>query len=104
MNAKFGKISIGCFVASFILPVSFIALILRVYPPDSSINLSGFFLSSWIVLLAIPFRLSGVICGIIGAIKKESPIFYYVFGLVLNSIFLLWTLVKIIYVNFRLSV
>ena len=78
MKAKYGIISIGCFIA---------------YP------LSMFFFGflSWLLrcgdgLLWMALRtyvlcaIVGIIFGVVGAIKKESPKRYFIIGLLLNTL------------------
>jgi len=74
MNAKYGKISIGCFVAFWVF-TGFAFLL----SADHPCAMQG--------LLMFPFMmlslLAGIICSIIGAVKKESPAWYWIVGLLL---------------------
>ena len=97
MKAKFGKISIGCFVATWVLTVCLISLSLselRRFDSADVENTSLHFLfgALWIIgaraLLTLGI-LTGLVCAIVGAVKKESPKTYYICGLVLSALHIL---------------
>ena len=70
MKAKFGKLSIGLYVACFVFSLC-----------CNARNETQFILSWAIVVL---FTFLGMACAITGAVKKESPQYYYIIGLSLN--------------------
>jgi hypothetical protein len=80
MKAKFGKISIGCFIVYWVYMGYVAKFVGRCDAPGHIILAS---------LLAQP---SGVITAIIGAIRGESPKWYYSLGLLLNLGVIVWIL------------
>jgi hypothetical protein len=80
MNAKFGKISIGFFLAP--LPIGFLF--------SWIVGGDDLFLI-YAVLMYVLLWLSGTICGIIGMKRKEKPKAFYFIGLLLNSILLFYS-------------
>jgi len=77
MNAKYGKISIGCFIA--IWPVAALLLLLS-NPQSCPAGQPGMFVAPWAFLCV----LIGTIFGIVGAVKKEQPPTKYIIGISLN--------------------
>jgi len=89
MKAKFGKLSIVCFIVPWLsLPLLKLLDVFTGYrgcPAGSHMMLLG-----PLVLLGV---VSGAILGIIGVVKKESPRKYSVIGLLLNAgLILLFTI------------
>ena len=75
MKAKFGKISIGCFIVTLILPIPLLLIIMKGLPADSWITPRVLLLDTLVVILMCLTFFSGFIFGIIGAVKKNLPKF-----------------------------
>ena len=85
MKAKFGKLSIGFFIAMIIIVTSLIA-------KSRSDELLRVILVAYFML-----PLLGVIFALLGLVKKEKPKVYYIIGIILN----LFYLVAFLYVLLR---
>jgi len=83
MTAKYGKISIGCAIAFPLSIVFFVWLAGLLHTNDGS-PLFGVAMLSYALCLIM-----GIILGIVGAVKQESPNKYFTIGLLLN---LTWVL------------
>jgi len=82
MNAKYGKISIGCFIA--IWPMVLILVLLSINFSGCRGGHPGILIIPWTLLC----MLFGFIFGIVGAIKKETPKKYLI-GIFLHLIIVL---------------
>ena len=79
INALFGKLSIGTPVAFVVFLLCFLALVI------TGGNFAERFLNGFMVfILCLPFI--GLLCAIVGALKKESQKAYYIVGLVSNAV------------------
>ena len=77
MKAKYGKLSIGC----FIVYVAWCSLI-RFLIESGRIERTSLF--QWVTFVAILLMLPGIAYGVIGAVKKELPRRYFIIGLWCN--------------------
>ena len=77
INALFGKLSVGCLVASVVLPLG-VRWVLMTSGHDQT--------GMWVVVVLLCWPFLGLMCATIGALKKESPKAYYIVGLIFNSI------------------
>jgi len=85
MKLLFGEISIRCFIAQVLLSGGL--LFLWIFSTVTKPSYSLFF-----GLLCFLLPLAGIICAIIGAVKKEYPKKDWIIGLLLNSGFILCNL------------
>jgi len=85
MKAKFGKLSVGCFVVFWIFVL--MAFIIPPWPPGSCPNGQIGILFGFLGILTV---IAGIVCGIIGAIKRENPKGFYIIGLCLNVGYILF--------------
>ena len=84
MTAKYGKISVGCFVA--IWPVVALLVLLEMNrEPWHPVQQHLFFAFPWTLICV----LLGIILGIVGLENKESPKKYAIIGLCLHSVLVL---------------
>ena len=80
-KAIFGKLSVWCFVALWVL---YFLLFLLDAPRRSSGGCPGGSILMLMVFITPLCVLSGIVFGIVGAIRKESPKWWYIAGLLLN--------------------
>jgi len=86
MSAKFGKISVGCFIA-FIIAMAIVYANVIPTPKGSCPAGNPSILVFYLAQLLIPV---GMILGIIGAVKRESPKAFYLAGLLLHVGYMLF--------------
>ena len=78
MNAKYGKISIGCFIAFPLVVVFFVLLSNFLHAGDGSPLFALAFLTYYLCIIL------GIVYGVVGIVKKESPKYFSIIGLLLN--------------------
>jgi len=76
MTAKFGKLSIGCFIAFSILIFLFVII-------NSGNDLSS--MVTFKIFRFLPWI--GILLAFIGTVKKEEPPVYCIIGFILNFLF-----------------
>jgi len=78
MKAKFGKLSIGCFIANIVL----LYLLYAIFRGT--------------IMVIVPFVVSmftGLILGYLSALRQEEPKYYRYIGFFLNLLFLLFCMI-----------
>jgi len=92
MKAKYGKISIGCFIASLTAP-PIIGLFIFKGLGTIGIRVSIFPSGLLLIYLGLILILSGFFLGLVGLIKKETPRIYSIIGLGLSTALIAHTFV-----------